>query len=401
MFFRARLDILLRKPYDSQAMRLSILLFCFLPSLLCGQNAYLSQGIFAYEQSDYPEAIRTLSSLIESNTSLSEGELPQAHFYLAQAYWQAARDQKFKEDYPQALLRAYNHLVAAQRLDRSTRYTQACNTTITLLLPALYEAGTEAYNRKDYALASRYFDRSYQLQPESYESLMARAYAQWQMQDSVSALNSWQKVVENPPIKLLPEQADEFAHAYAMIVHTRSAWGQFTQARDILHQAFTEYPNNPSLIEAELDIYLSHSNLQENGERHFQEQIRKNPTNLDWKRAYARYLFYTDNKEKAIQQFENIQRLEPDHEMANRFLAAHYVSQARMMLDQLSNSTGDERSAQQEKILEALLESLPYLSKLHEEDPDRIEWLEHLIAVSEYLDLAKAKLYRKELRKLR
>ncbi|MEM6345024.1 MAG: tetratricopeptide repeat protein [Bacteroidota bacterium] len=382
-------------------MRLSILLFCLLPSLLWGQNAYLSQGIYAYEQGDYPESIRTLSSLIESNADLSGGELPKAHFYLAQSYWQAANNVKYKQDYPQALLRAYNHLVAAQRLDRSTRYTQACNATITLLLPALYEAGTEAYNRRDYALASRYFDRSYQLEPQKYESLMAKAYAQWQMQDSVSALKSWQEVVENPPIKLLPEQLNEFAHAYAMIVHTRSAWGQITQARDVLHQAFMQYPNHPSLIEAELDIYLSHPAIQQNGERHFQEQIRKNQDNLDWKRAYARYLFYTGETEKAIQQFEYIQRLEPDHEMANRFLASHYVSQAKKMLDQLGNSTGEERSAQQEKILEALLESLPYLSKLHEEDPERIDWLEHLIAISEYLDLAKAKVYRKELRKIR
>ncbi|MEL7533299.1 MAG: tetratricopeptide repeat protein [Bacteroidota bacterium] len=372
-----------------------------MPCLLWAQNDILRQGIYAYEQQDYPEAIRTLSSLIESNRSLSEGELPQAHFYLAQSYWQASRNLKYKPDYPQALLRAYNHLVAAQRLDRATRYTQACKTTITLLLPALYEAGTEAYNRKDYALASRYFDRSHQLEPNKYEFLMAKAYAQWQMQDSVSALNSWQKVVENPPIKLLPEQENEFAQAYAMIIHTRSAWGQFTQARDVLHQAFTQYPNHPSLIEAELDIYLSHRSLQENGERHFQDQIRKNPNNLDWKRAYARYLFYTDKTDKAVQQFEYIQKVEPDHDMANRFLAAHYVSKAKAMLDQLSNTSGEERSAQQEKILEALLESLPYLSKLHDEDPERVEWLEHLIAVSEYLDLAKAKVYRKELRKLR
>lgn len=382
-------------------MRFIILFSFLLPCLLWGQNDLLIQGIYAYEQQDFPEAIRTLSSLIESKSQLSEGELPKAHFYLAQSYWQAAGNIKYREDYPQALLRAYNHLVAAQRLDRSNRYTKACNTTITLLLPALYEAGTLAYNQKDYALASQYFDRSHQLEPDKYESIMAKAYAQWQLKDSVSALNSWQKVVENPPIKFLPEQENEFAQAYAMIIHTRSAWGQITQAREVLHQAFTQYPNHPSLIEAELDIYLSHNSLQENGERHFKDQIKRNPTNLDWKRAYARYLFYQGNTDQAIQQFEYINKLEPDHEMANRFLAAHYVSEARRMLDNLGTSSGAERSAKQEEILEALLEALPYLAKLHDEDPERIEWLEHLIAVSEYLDLAKAKVYRKELRKIR
>ncbi|MFK7924686.1 MAG: tetratricopeptide repeat protein [Bacteroidia bacterium] len=382
-------------------MRLSIFLLLCLPSLVWGQNDLLFQGIYAYEQSNYPEAIRTLSSLIESQSLLSNGELPKAHFYLAQAYWQANANEKIRSDYPQALLRAYNHLIAAQRLDKTARYAQACNTTITLLLPELYEAGTKAYNRKDYLLASQYFDRSYQLEPNNYEALFAKAYAQWQLKDSVSALNTWQLAVNNPPVKYLPEQENEFAQANAMIVHTRSAWGQVTQAREVLHHAFTRYPNHPSLIEAELDIYLSHPTLQTNGARHFQEQVARNKDNLDWRRAYARYLYYQGDEEQAILQFEQIQRLEPEHDMANRFLASYYVSAAKQILDQLNRSSGAERSAKQEQILEALLESLPYLSKLHQEDPQRIEWLEHLIAISEYLDLNKAKAYRKELRKIR
>lgn len=382
-------------------MRLSIFLLLCFPSLVWGQNNLLVQGIYAYEQANYPEAIRTLSSLIESQSLLLNEELPKAHFYLAQAYWQATADDKIKDDYPQALLRSYSHLIAAQRLDKTSRYTQACNATITLLLPALYKAGTKAYNRQKYLLASQYFDRSYQLEPHKYEALFAKAYAQWQLKDSVSALNSWQLAVNNPPVKYLPEQENEFAQAYAMIVHTRSAWGQVTQAREVLHHAFTRYPNHPSLIEAELDIYLSHLSLQKNGARHFQEQVARNKDNLDWRRAYARYLYYQGDVEQAIMQFEQIQRLEPNHDMANRFLASYYVSIAKQLLDQLNRASGAERSAKQELILEALLESLPYLSKLHQEDPQRIEWLEHLIAVSEYLDLAKAKAYRKELRKIR
>ncbi|MEL6654567.1 MAG: hypothetical protein AAFQ87_27580 [Bacteroidota bacterium] len=45
--------------------RLILWACCLLPSLLLGQGTMLYQGISAYEQENYPEAIRTLSTLIE------------------------------------------------------------------------------------------------------------------------------------------------------------------------------------------------------------------------------------------------------------------------------------------------------------------------------------------------
>lgn len=67
----------------------------------------------------------------------------------------------------------------------------------------------------------------------------------------------------------------------------------------------------------------------------------------------------------------------------------------------LPDLKGEQRNKQEESILKNLLEALPYLSLLHQEDPNRIEWLEHLIAIADYLQLPQAKEYRKELRKLR
>ncbi|MEL6589342.1 MAG: tetratricopeptide repeat protein [Bacteroidota bacterium] len=381
--------------------RLILWACCLLPSLLLGQGTMLYQGISAYEQENYPEAIRTLSTLIEAKLPFEGGQLSQAHFYLAQAYWQVSQEAKFSQDYPQALLRAYNHLTAAKRLDKVQRYQTACETTTSLLLPALYEAGTQAYNRGDYELASQYFDRTYQLTPSKKEALLAKGYALWQIHDSVSAVKCWEKATVQKPIRMLQPQIDQYASALAQVVHARSSWGQVSQARETLQRAFNQYPNHPQLIEADLDLFLSHPDILTNGQKHFQDQVDRNEGNLDWKAALAHYHYYRGNTMEAISLFEQIQRQDSDHDSSNRFLASHYVSAAKSLLDGLAPLRGEARENQQEAILQNLLESLPYLSQLHENDPERLLWLEQLIAISEYLDLSKAKAYRKELRKIR
>lgn len=378
-----------------------LLLFC--PSWLFGQQNLLSEGILAYETGAYANSIRTLAALIEAQGALPAYELPKAHFYLSQSYWEAYQQANLRSNYPEALLRAYNHLTAASRLDLTGHYQEMSQLAIEQLLPSMLEGGIAAYNRGDFSLAARYFSRVHQLQPRLFEAHLNEGYAQWQLGDSLKAVNSWQRALDLSPKPTQVVVGEEsLISAYAMLIHTYSQWGQVSRARGILAEANQRFMRHPLLREAELDLYLSHPGQLPNGRQHFQDQLRQYPKEEALQVAYARYLYYQQDTAEAMLQFYKIIQNYPNQLVANRFLSAYYLWQARALIDQPAGRLQEgEQKARRDKILDHLLEALPYLKKLHELEPDEKFWLEELVAVTEYIQLPQADSYRKALRQFR
>jgi tetratricopeptide (TPR) repeat protein len=383
-------------------VRLWILLL-LTPCLGMAQPSLLNEAIFAYEEGDYPQTIQTLAALIEADGAVPAHLLPRAHFYLAQAYWQAYQQPELSRNYPEALLRAYNHLTAAERLDLTGRYSEMSKPAFRLLMPAMYDAGCQVYNRGDYALAVRYFNRIHQLQGGRHDVLLARGYAQWQLGDTNQAVNSWQRAIDRAPLKVRESDPDEsLVRAYAMIVHARSSWGQVSAARTLLAEAYRRFPRHPLLREAETALYLNHNTLRQKGKEHFANELRLHPKDKALQLSYARFLYYQGDTTEAVFRFFKYLENNPDDPAANRFLSAHYIHMAKAIIDQpLSQSQFPDANARQNAIIENLLEALPYLNHLHKLEPEEKFWAEQLVAVTEYLQLPQAKGFRKELRKYR
>lgn len=384
--------------------RIYLLLFCLLPVLSVAQaeSDPLTEGVLAYEKGDYPESIQLLASLIETENQIPAYQLPRAHFFLSQAYWKVHQEASLRNTYPEALLRAYNHLTAAKRLDLTGRYQTMSDLAIASLLPAMLQAGKQAYNRGDYPLSIRYFNRIHQLQPNNFEAVLARGYAQWQTGDSLKAVNSWQRAIRLSPKPSTPQVGDStLVQAFVQLVKAYSQWGQVSRAKELLLEAKQRYLPHPDLQEAELAMYLQHPVQLANGRQHFQELADRNPKNEDIRFNYARYLFYSgDTSEAVVQLYRIVQRNDQNLE-ATRFLASHYVQQAHDLMERTRQAADFGQDSRKDAISDQLLEAIPFLKILHEAEPTEAFWLEELIAIGEYVGLPELENYREKLQQIR
>ncbi|MEZ4829993.1 MAG: tetratricopeptide repeat protein [Bacteroidia bacterium] len=169
----------------------------FSPVWSQSETAGLAAGISAYQQGNYESAIRMLARIIESEGPESKSKIPEAHFYISQAYYQVSLDPALAAVYPDALLRAYNHLMASRDTDvPGAGYQRIADAALEVLWPAIYNTAVEAYNLKNYDRAVVFFAKARQINPRFFAAALNQGYSHWQVGDTLAAIKSWQKSLE-------------------------------------------------------------------------------------------------------------------------------------------------------------------------------------------------------------
>ncbi|MEZ4776064.1 MAG: hypothetical protein R3D00_23005 [Bacteroidia bacterium] len=356
----------------------------------------LVSGIKAFQQEDYETSIRILAKLIEDEGPVSKINLPEAHFYLAQAYYQISKDPVKAAIYPEALLRAYNHLMASKNTDSpGSGYQRIADVALEVLWPAIYNTGVDAYNQQDFNRAVVFFSKARQINPRFFESALNQGYAHWQVGDTLAAIKSWQKSLELYRILKNDENQRTLETTLLMLAGAYSQRNMPEEARAFLLEGMALFPGRYAFHEAEIVLYNLHENLPPGPENRFREIIHENPYDISAKLALAKHLENSGNHASALKLFEEIISQKPVHFEANLHVASYYINQA-IALETQNKST---REALPPAFHANLEKAVPCLKVLHEAQPDNTEWLRQLATSTQILGLEEAESYRKLLKK--
>ncbi len=350
------------------------------------QNNKVTSGVIAYENGRYGEAIEKLETALANKGDLKEKLVPKAHYYLANAYLQAANDSALVAKLGDPAMKAYEQYELTKETDANGKFTKMLSLTESNLWPAIFNAGASAYNVDEYERAKGLFEKAVILSPEDYNSYLMLGFSNWMLQDSTESVNSLRKSIDLYKASEGEEEVPQFAQAYLMIATIQNAQGNVKEALETLAEASEEFPTDKNISLTELDIYSKNPDLAEEALKKFESAIAADPGNIPLKLAYADMLSKNGNEEKSEAVFMEIIQAEPENLNANIQLGAKYINQAAVVSGEKAKMTKEaDIIAADDKIKALMKKAEPYMAKLHEMEPDELEWISQLVSIGYYL----------------
>ena len=350
------------------------------------QNNKVTSGVIAYDNGRYGEAIEKLETALANKGDLKEKLVPKAHYYLANAYLQAANDSALVAKLGDPAMKAYEQYELTKETDASGKFTKMLSLTESNLWPAIFNAGASAYNVDEYERAKGLFEKAIVLSPEDYNSYLMLGFSNWMLQDSTEVVNSLRKSIDLYKASEGEEEVPQFAQAYLMIATIQNAQGNIKEALETLAEASEEFPTDKNISLTELDIYSKNPDLAEEALKKFESAIAADPGNIPLKLAYADMLSKNGKEEKSEAVFMEIIQAEPENLNANIQLGAKYINQAAVVSGEKAKMTKEaDIIAADDKIKALMKKAEPYMAKLHEMEPDELEWISQLVSIGYYL----------------
>ena len=174
------------------------------------------------------------------------------------------------------------------------------------------------------------------------------------------------------------EMGYEDANLYALIADSYIERGDTLNAEIALQEGFEKFPDNNAILVELVNFYLNADNAEDalNYLELAKEQEPDNPTF-----HYAEGTLYErlEEPEKAVEAYEAALQINPDLFEANFNLGVFYYNKAVNMIEEAQEITDNIEYA--EAVNDAgdvMAESLPYLEKAHEINPDDTDVMETL-----------------------
>lgn len=361
------------------------------------QNSKVTSGVIAFDAGRYEEAVEKLTVALENKDQLKEKNIPKAHYYLSQAYLRVGQDTALIKQYPDALLKSYDHLELAKETDASGKYKKQATLAETMVWPTMFNIGATAYNQKDYESSLAHFERAVKLSPDDVNTIMMLGYSQYMMKDTTNALTTWQRTIDAYE-KLLANATDEepvepnkdIAAAYLLVGSFKDLKGDIRGALEAIQAGRKNFPNDKELQRTELSLYQKSPELFAEAESKFQKAIEENPDDLIIQLAYAGMLKENGQVDRALALYNGVLAKDPDNLQANIQIGAHHVNVASEKNDaKMKLSKESEIDAADKEVSSSLKKAYPYMQKLHKLQPTEPEWINQLVSISLFLGLDK------------
>ena len=377
-------------------MKKYVVLFLAIGMLTFGvmaQNSKVTSGVIAYDNGRFDEAIEKLETALANKGDLKEKLVPKAHYYLAQAYLQAANDSALVAKYGDPAMKAYDQYQLTKETDVNGKFKNMLTLVETNLWPAMFNAGASAYNTDSYEQSKNLFEKAIELSPEDYNSYLMLGFSNWMLQDSMEAADALRKSIDLYKAVEDKEEVPQFAQAYLMIATAQNGRGMTKEALATLAEASEMYPTDKNISLTELDIYSKNPDLAEEALQKFEKAVAADPENIPLKMAYADMLGKNGKDDKSEAIFKEILQADPNNINANIQLGAKYINQAAVLSQDKSKlSKIEDIDAADEKIRGLMRNAEPYITKLHELEPDELEWISQLVNIGYILDYPEDKL---------
>lgn len=290
-------------------------------------------------------------------------------YYYGNVYLQIAlsEDEKFKSLDPDPLPKAYNAYVKARELDTKEEYKVDIDNFILVCGEQFYNKGVNLYNAQDYENSMKAFAQSAAINENAgrLDSLATyNAALTAELSGNIEAAKEYY-------IKLIEIQYLQ-PGIYSSLADIEKAAGDTATAMEYILQGRKIFPDDFNLIIAETNIYLAKGD-QEKAMELLQLAIAKDDTNPTLFFAVGTNYDQMGDFEEAESSYKRAIALDPEYFDANYNLGALFVNKAIEILaqaDALPLNEEKKYNTLKEEANELLKNSLPYLEKADELQPD-------------------------------
>ena len=262
---------------------------------------------------------------------------PKTHLYRGDVYIKLAlsEDERFAglkdgaaETAQEALEKAYELVDNNKRIkkrDIDEKYVQ--------LIGIYYNTGLAAYNAKDYAKASEYFEKSANVrqtatnQMDTVSYYNAGAMAQ-QAEDYERAIAMYTKIKET---------GYDSANLFYTMASLQLKLEQTDAALATINEGKAKYPGDKNLLVLETNLYLNDPSKRDQAIANLTEAIAAEPENTTY--LFARGTLYDQAGEKDLAEadYQKAVEVDPDNFDANYNLGALYVNASGEVQEKMNN----------------------------------------------------------------
>lgn len=368
-----------------------------------GQKSTMTSGIMALQNGDPVRAIEKIEQSFEQIDEIKSKHQPKGYYNLAKAYLQVGTDSTLSEMYPDALLKAKENYETAMNHEYSRKIenTAKLDQLDGQIFGALFNnAAVPAFNNGNYDKAAQYFDAAADLQPEHFMTNRMLGATHILLEDtaqSIEHLEGALSAFENRYINDVDEKSldvykatGEFqndsmqlSYIFQQLAVIYDAQGEPRKAIATIDRGLELMGEDRDLKRQQLNIYNNNPELLEEAKGKFEAAIAEDPNDLPIKLAYASLLERNGEIDQALKLYKEAYDQDPDNLQANYGLGAYYVNQAAELSQEKAKLNEEEEIGEMnERILELLEKSYPYMKKLHELQPNEGEWLRQLVTIT-------------------
>ena len=179
--------------------------------------------------------------------------------------------------------------------------------------------------------------------------------------------------------------SDETGNLYYYLFHCY--YGQrednkenLVKAKNILLEGIEKFPKNERILDGLMSLYTAEEGVGDPAElvEMIDKFLAENPDNADLWFGRGRVFYKLNNFDECIASFKKIDALKPNDYDTNFYIGYFYVEKAehenRLFNQKLDSFTSqDEYMAERKKVRSVYMESIPYLEKAHELNPQNVD----------------------------
>lgn len=373
---------------------------------LQAQGSKVNSGVINLQNGNVGEAISKLEEALSKPELLKPKHFPKAHYNLAKAYLQVAKDTsqtELRALYPDAIMKAKNNYEKAMShpaLDNRTKNADKLDNTQNDLWFVLYNEAIAAFNNSQYDESLAYFKGAQEIREDHFLTSRMLGANYVLANDTANAVAALEQSIEiyrkkyvdeedqtaltyNKSLPDFEQDSNQLSYIFQQLAVIYDAQGNARKALETVETGLEITGDDKALKRQELNIYNNHPELLEEAKEKFEAAIADDPKDLPIKLAYASLLERNDEKEKALELYQQAYDQDAQNLQANYGLGAYYINQAAALSEKKAKMTKEaEIKAMDEQIIELLEKGYPFMVKLHELQPKEVEWLRQLVNIS-------------------
>lgn len=344
---------------------------------------YLTYGELNNAKNAIDEAITHEATINDAKTWYFRGQIYHAIYQ--------SKEEKYKTLDPQAIIKAAEAYKRCAELDKKKDYTDDLKNRIKIAENQMMNEGIGAYNKEQFGDALLYFESSYELSKHPLsarldtQAVFNAALVAEKIKNYEKAQKSWEEVIRLGYGK---------GKSYLSMVELLKSQGKEEEALAMAKKGRAQYPDDASLIVAELNFYLS-SGKDKEAEQSIALALEKDPNNKNLHFALGTIsnnlanpkadkpqptdAEYKGHFEKAEKSYLKALEIDPSYFDAVYNLGALYFNAAVKVIEAAVNIKDNKLyEAEKQKADAIFAKSLPYLEKAYTLDPNDVSTLQSL-----------------------
>jgi tetratricopeptide (TPR) repeat protein len=279
------------------------------------------------------------------------------------------QDNEFKKLSDQPLIEAYDNYAKAYNMEGSNSIHNSVDVIFISLSNAFVNKGVELYQAEDYEGAFKYFEKTTEIKKnEVFEGQIDTAII-FNTAMAAQRMNNYDAAIKNYKISIEYNYGE--GDTYSLLAENYKLKEDNELYISTLKEGFEKYPSNQALLGNIINYYLLEVDNTEEAFKYLALARETDPTNPQFYFAEAQLYDKTGDKEKAKTNYRKAIELDEKFFLAYYNLGVIYFNEGVALIDK-ANEIKDNTKYEKAKNIadDKFLESLPYLEKAHELEPD-------------------------------